>query len=550
MSDDDMSGSDRAGSDADDLDADEDNEGVIAGLENIDKQEEAADEEPTLRGLHWFLAKPTLWRRSLIREPWSLPVAAMHLAAYAIQKSAQRRWNLKKVVLMAQKAEKERKSPSNKIREVLRHRYLFLMQRQLEMRFSGSVGNMNQKTSAYASFEHFCAALIQSAWRSKFYDYVNNIKRVLIYKKRTIYQVAAYEIQCAYRNFRRRKKEESQRFALQKSEEATTQSDERHAAAMKLQRCWRKTNDYKMYMALKEIIGNFNGTGDPCLLLKSIAPREAQLLDPSMQVHLRFRLGGEHFPPSIYYKIFSHGRIVDLCAFAPRDYAAQRSNMPSYQHEWYMRVERNGWRPIATRLYKKVDDIEKSTGQRAQPHFHHNRLQRRQDLERRRKHQKVRWMQKLYQLKLQGPLARDPEGPQTERRLREEEIRSSQSMRSGSRHSGESVGSDSAEVVYASRDGPDDGRSDISSEYSGHQPRRHMDGTSEHSDDREQYFHEQYDPIDEEHMSDEMLLEWTKKLDFDSYMDSWARIATSDISEGSLPIGSARTHPSGALTVR
>jgi hypothetical protein len=536
----------------DDPDVDDDNEAVVAGMENAEHEEEA-DDEPALRGLHWFLAKPSSWRRSLIREPWSLPVAAMHLAAFVIQQAADSRWNLRKKAaqLTAQQAAKERKSPSNKIREVLRHRYLFLMQRQLEMRFSGGVGNMNQKTSAYASFEHFCAALIQSAWRAKFYDHVNNVKRVLIYKKRTLFQVAAYEIQCAYRSFRQRRTEESKRFARQRSEEATTHSDERHAAATKLQRSWRKTNDYKMYMALKEIIGNFNGAGDPCMLLRSIAPREAQMLDPAMQVHVRFRLGGEHFPPSIYYKIFSHGKIVDLCAFAPRDYAAVRSNLPEYQHEWYMRVERNGWRPIAMRLYKKMDDIEKSTAQRAQPNFHHNRLQRRQDLERKRKHQKVRWMQKLYQLKLQGPLARDPEGPQTERRLREDEVRSSQSMRSGSRHSDQSVGSDSAEVVYASHDG-DDGRSDISSEYSRQQRRQHMDGASEHSDDREEYFQEQWrtQPIDEDPMSDEMLLEWTKKLDFDSYMDSWARIATSDISEGILPIGSARAHPSGALTVR
>jgi len=303
-----------------------------------------------------------------------------------------------------------------------------------------------------------------------------------------------------------------------------------------------------MYIALKEIIGNFNCTGDPCLLLRSIAPREAQLLDPAMQVHLRFRLGGEHFPPSIYYKLFSHGKIVDLCAFAPRDYAAQRSNMLEYMHEWYMRVERNGWRPIATRLYKKVDDIEKVTAQRAQPNFHHNRLQRRQDLERKRKQQKIQWMQKLYQLKLQGPLARDPEGPQTERRLRDDDGRSSRSMRSSSRHSG--ISSESAEVVYASRDHVDDGRSDLSSDYSGRPPRRHVDAASENSLDREEEYYHEEQSIDEEPMSDEMLIEWTKKLDFDSYMASWATIATSDISEGTLPIGSARGHPSGALTVR
>ena len=37
-------------------------------------------------------------------------------------------------------------------------------------------------------------------------------------------------------------------------------------------------------------------------------------------LHVRFRLGGLSFPPLIYYKIFVHGAIVDINAFAPRDY--------------------------------------------------------------------------------------------------------------------------------------------------------------------------------------------------------------------------------------
>merc|ERR1711977_577388 len=107
-------------------------------------------------------------------------------------------------------------------------------------------------------------------------------------------------------------------------------------------------------------------------------------------------------------------------------------------------------------------------------------------------------------------------------------------MHSSSRHSAHS--SQSAEVVYASQhDGGDEERSDMSSEHSGQQPRR---GGSEHSGE---YFEEEWleHPIDDEPISDEMLLEWTKKLDFDSYMDSWSRIATSDISEGTLPIATS-----------
>ena len=57
-------------------------------------------------------------------------------------------------------------------------------------------------------------------------------------------------------------------------------------------------------------------------LLKSINPAEAGLLDAASRCHIRFRLGGERFPPLIYYKIFAHGGIVDINAFAPRDYNA------------------------------------------------------------------------------------------------------------------------------------------------------------------------------------------------------------------------------------
>ena len=44
------------------------------------------------------------------------------------------------------------------------------------------------------------------------------------------------------------------------------------------------------------------------------------LLDNASRCHVRFRLGGTKFPPLIYYKIFSHGGLVDGNAVGPRDY--------------------------------------------------------------------------------------------------------------------------------------------------------------------------------------------------------------------------------------
>jgi hypothetical protein len=46
--------------------------------------------------------------------------------------------------------------------------------------------------------------------------------------------------------------------------------------------------------------------GDPRELLRTINPREAQLLDPALGAHVRFRLEGATWPPLVMYKIFTH----------------------------------------------------------------------------------------------------------------------------------------------------------------------------------------------------------------------------------------------------
>ena len=58
----------------------------------------------------------------------------------------------------------------------------------------------------------------------------------------------------------------------------------------------------------------------PRELLKSINPQEATLFDGATGLHIRFRLGGQSFPPMLFYKIFTHRPISDICAYCPRDY--------------------------------------------------------------------------------------------------------------------------------------------------------------------------------------------------------------------------------------
>jgi hypothetical protein len=104
-------------------------------------------------------------------------------------------------------------------------------------------------------------------------------------------------------------------------------------------------------------------------LLKSINPLEAKLFDAATNVHVRFRLGGERFPPLIYYKIYTHGPVCDVGSYAPRNYAkikrdikkeqiniSQVNQMRPLTEEqleaeineagWYVRQENNGWRPV------------------------------------------------------------------------------------------------------------------------------------------------------------------------------------------------------------
>lgn len=72
---------------------------------------------------------------------------------------------------------------------------------------------------------------------------------------------------------------------------------------------------------------NFRNKGNPFELLKTINRSEAHLLDPASKCHVRFRLGGLNFPPLIYYKIFVHGSVVDINAFAPRDYNSMKKDL-------------------------------------------------------------------------------------------------------------------------------------------------------------------------------------------------------------------------------
>ncbi|XP_039178263.1 protein MFI isoform X1 [Crotalus tigris] len=194
--------------------------------------------------------------------------------------------------------------------------------------------------------------------------------------------------------------------------------EKKDKAAHVIQKTWRRWLDMGVFEYYKELIG-FKQYGEPCHLMKYIEPREAEFLDAAAGVHIKFRLGGEKFPPSIYYKIFTHRPIVDLCANSPKDYAKmatqpnprklQKGSVNESTSDWYQRIENNGWRLLSIRYWKGVDSLTTKDNTKIQE-FHHSPQQRKRNMVKRRKARKIEWLKKMYfgenlQVKTENPEA-------------------------------------------------------------------------------------------------------------------------------------------------
>jgi len=406
----------------------------------------------------------------------------MHLAARRLQRAWRENWlkHTKPSAII----EEEGKGPAtppvtpaprkNLAQATLRRRHIEHLRRRMVLPRDPST---DASYPVYESFEAFCLALLQGWWRSKISLW--RVHRVQKYMGQKLYQVAAFEIQQAWRLFEQRIRSRSlDQSSWTEQEQLVHYAKVLAEAARKIQHSWRGRRDRGVFMTLRETIAMFRRSGDPYLLLRAVLPRESVLLDPAMQVHVRFRLGGPRFPPTIFYKIYTHGNVVDLGSFAPREYHLERlsqeqGNILPGDLGWYSRVENNGWRPLAVRFASEglVDkEVEKFTARRPQ-NFHYSKLRRRQEVEIKRRRRKIEWFQKLYGFNE----SMDPQVLQLE------------------------------DVSPNTPFGQD--------EFS---PRGHVG--------------------DMDDLEDDMLLDWSRKVDFDAYMDSWQAIATTDGSEGSLPI--------------
>ena len=70
-----------------------------------------------------------------------------------------------------------------------------------------------------------------------------------------------------------------------------------------------------MFRELLDLV-RFKNEGDPRDLLRGINPGEAGSFERCTRIQVRFRFGGEAFPPEIYYKIYTNGPVCDVGAFA------------------------------------------------------------------------------------------------------------------------------------------------------------------------------------------------------------------------------------------
>ncbi|XP_002708531.1 protein MFI [Oryctolagus cuniculus] len=182
-----------------------------------------------------------------------------------------------------------------------------------------------------------------------------------------------------------------------------TESMKEDKAARVIQKAWKRFLNIAVFEHFKSLI-NLRRQGEPRQVVKYINPKEAELLDAAAGIHVRFRLGGAKFPPDIYYKIFTHRHVEDLCANSPRDYIKLSAKYTSHnksdhlqeedQSGWYRRIENNGWRIVSDKFW--IPTESEIMEEKKESEFHFSKLKRRQDLEKKRKIRKIEWMRQMY----------------------------------------------------------------------------------------------------------------------------------------------------------
>jgi len=210
-----------------------------------------------------------------------------------------------------------------------------------------------------------------------------------------------------------------------------------------------------------------------------------------------------------------------------------------------------------------VDEVEKETSRKPIPNFHHSKLRRRQDVERKRRQKSLEWMRKLY-----GFDGEYVEEVSRSQRVLAETLTGWDNVQlsPGGFAAGAPSSLGGAARMAASPSASSAGLAAQVSELvprpplgpcpSGRPVRRPGSAASQVSDavpaselesrkltpaiDDEQEEEQQAHPP-EAVAGDDMLLAWSRNLNFEAYMEDWQSVATTDGSEGNLPIASKFT---------
>lgn len=269
-----------------------------------------------------------------------------------------------------------------------------------------------------AAFRSFTATRLQAWFRMERSRWAYTLERF------PLYHIAALQIQYAWKAHCQHKLYTYEGDASGRSSKLVPP---RLRAALCIQATWKSYTNKRIYRYYRDLI-TFQNAGDPAMMLRAINPGEASLLDASMGAHVRFRLGGMAFPPTIYYKIFTRRAVCDLNAFSPKDYTIARQTAPrshsnqqthakrspfyirvgnSYYRarqaqedtrNWYKRIEHNGWRPVTAKVVSDAvnDPVAQATATKPVANYHYSKLVRKQDMEKLRRAKKRAWMHKLY----------------------------------------------------------------------------------------------------------------------------------------------------------
>ena len=123
-----------------------------------------------------------------------------------------------------------------------------------------------------------------------------------------------------------------------------------HVMAVRIQRKWKAFMDVRIYRYYRDLI-NFRERGLPNQLLRCVNPAEAKFLDAASGTHVRFRLAGLTFPPTIMYRVYCHVGLTDIGAFAPRDYTQNESKKAAPRHTKPAPGTRLPTRKVRARLF-------------------------------------------------------------------------------------------------------------------------------------------------------------------------------------------------------